>query len=85
MESRFIGGRMKKYRKDIRKAYELVENAHDLMEQAERVVVFGNDRTFNLISNMNSKIEQLLDDIKQRIIMQDVHIYTELIKGNKGE
>ena len=76
---------MKKYRKDIRKAYELVENAHDLMEQAERVVVFGNDRTFNLISNMNSKIEQLLDDIKQRIIMQDVHIYTELIKGNKGE
>ena len=74
---------MKKYRKDIRKAYELVENAHDLMEQAERVVVFGNDRTFNLISNMNSKIEQLLDDIKQRIIMQDVHIYTELIKGNK--
>jgi|TARA_Y100000289_G_C3880668_1_gene128503 DNA-binding MurR/RpiR family transcriptional regulator len=74
---------MKKYRKDIRKAYELVENAHDLMEQAERVVVFGNDRTFNLISNMNSKMEQLLDDIKQRIIMQDVHIYTELIKGNK--
>ena len=68
---------MKKYRKDIRKAYELVENAHDLMEQAERVVVFGNDRTFNLISNMNSKIEQLLDDIKQRIIMQDVHIYDE--------
>tara|TARA_Y100000361_G_scaffold154146_1_gene178422 strand:- start:1459 stop:1671 length:213 start_codon:yes stop_codon:yes gene_type:complete len=68
---------MKKYRKDIRKAYELVENAHDLMEQAERVVVFGNDRTFNLISNMNSKIEQLLDDIKQRIIMQDVHIYEE--------
>ena len=74
---------MKKYRKDIRKAYELVENAHNLMEQAERVVVFGNDRTFNLISNMNSKMEQLLDDIKQRIIMQDVHIYTELIKGNK--
>lgn len=74
---------MKKYRKDIRKAYELVENAHNLMEQAERVVVFGNDRTFNLISNMNSKMEQLLDDIKQRIIMQDVHIYTELIKGDK--
>ena len=68
---------MKKYQKDIRKAYELVENAHNLMEQAERVVVFGNDRTFNLISNMNSKIEELLDDIKQRIIMQDVHIYAE--------
>ena len=68
---------MKKYQKDIRKAYELVENAHNLMEQAERVVVFGNDRTFNLISNMNSKIEELLDDIKQRIIMQDVHIYVE--------
>jgi hypothetical protein len=68
---------MKKYQKDIRKAYELVENAHNLMEQAEKVVVFGNDRTFNLISNMNSKIEELLDDIKQRIIMQDVHIYVE--------
>tara|TARA_R100000458_G_scaffold53853_1_gene56454 strand:- start:62 stop:286 length:225 start_codon:yes stop_codon:yes gene_type:complete len=74
---------MKKYQKDIRKAYELVENAHNLMEQAERVVVFGNDRTFNLISNMNSKIEELLDDIKQRIIMQDVHIYVEEKKEEK--
>ena len=74
---------MKKYRRDIRKAYELVENAHNLMEQAERIVIMGNDRTFKLIGDMNYKMEELLDSIKQIKIMQDVNIYAELRKENK--
>ena len=74
---------MKKYRKDIRKAYELVENAHNLMEQAEKIVIMGNDRTFKLIGDMNYKMEELLDSIKEIKIMQDVNIYAELRKGNK--
>ena len=72
---------MKKYRKDIRKAYELVENAHNLMEQAERIVIMGNDRTFKLIGDMNYKMEELLDSIKQIKIMQDLNIYAEFKKG----
>ena len=74
---------MKKYRKDIRKAYELVENAKNLMEQAERVVIMGNDRTFRLIGDMNYKMEELLDSIKQIKIMQDLNIYADIKKGNK--
>ena len=49
---------MKKYRRDIRKAYELIENAHDLMEKAERIVIIGNDRTFKLIGDMSYKMEE---------------------------
>ena len=74
---------MKKYRRDIRKAYELIENAHNLMEQAEKIVIMGNDRTFKLIGDMNYKMEELLDSIKQIKIMQDVNIYAELRKENK--
>tara|TARA_R110002020_G_C15754784_1_gene726479 strand:- start:75 stop:305 length:231 start_codon:yes stop_codon:yes gene_type:complete len=72
---------MKKYRRDIRKAYELIENAHDLMEKAERIVIIGNDRTFKLIGDMNYKMEELLDSIKQIKIMQDVKVYAEFKKG----